>query len=299
MRLRADFAHGFPEDQAKRMLGELRRKRRFRTMGRLAEALILAGIRLPRIRRQFAQALIDQDHFAASEFLLQSILDEDPGSATEKDEAKGLLGRIYKQWHLSPGNELAESGPTYLVKSFEIYSQAFDADARNYWHGINACALAARARRYGIALPGDPNPHTMAGDVLDSLKKHEDEHPNGVPAFAIATAVEAYLALGSLDQALAKLGEYIRCKDADAFEFASTLRNLVQVWELTVDVGSRRDAAAGSARGAAATRRRRGVDGDCPERAGCGHENHRKTQDASKRSLAIPATNWSAGTSAA
>src|SRR5687767_4379668 len=52
---------------AARMLHDLRRKRQFLWLERLAEAWLLGGLRRPRVRRQFAQALIDQRRVAAAE----------------------------------------------------------------------------------------------------------------------------------------------------------------------------------------------------------------------------------------
>ena len=87
----------FPEAQAKRILRELRAKRRFTAGERLAEAFILSGVRSAQIRRQFAQTLIESQQYASAEYVLQSILVEQPGSPFERTEARGLLGRIYKQ----------------------------------------------------------------------------------------------------------------------------------------------------------------------------------------------------------
>ena len=49
-----------PPEAAKRVLGGLRRKRFFAAMQRVADALIHGGQGTPVVRRQYAQALIDQ-----------------------------------------------------------------------------------------------------------------------------------------------------------------------------------------------------------------------------------------------
>src|SRR5215210_956662 len=66
-----------PERSAKNIMHLLRRKRRFSLMTQLAEALLQSGLRTPQIRRQYAQALIDQGILAAGEMVLQSII-QDP-----------------------------------------------------------------------------------------------------------------------------------------------------------------------------------------------------------------------------
>src|SRR5262245_38918560 len=86
-----------PERTAKILLQSLRRKRRFACMPQLAEALLQSGLRTPQIRRQYAQALIDQGILAAAEMILQSIAQDPQGIKGEELEARGLIGRIYKQ----------------------------------------------------------------------------------------------------------------------------------------------------------------------------------------------------------
>src|ERR1044072_8028687 len=56
-----------PEVSAKRLMYALRRKRQFDLMIQLAEALLQSGLRTQQVRRQYAQALIDQGVLAAAE----------------------------------------------------------------------------------------------------------------------------------------------------------------------------------------------------------------------------------------
>jgi hypothetical protein len=86
-----------PERTAKKLLQELRRKRRFAWMRQLAEVMLQSGLRTSQIRRQYAQALIDQDVLAAAETILQTIIQDPQGIKGEELEAHGLIGRIYKQ----------------------------------------------------------------------------------------------------------------------------------------------------------------------------------------------------------
>src|SRR5688500_5299234 len=90
-----------PETSARRLMSSLRRKGRFRSMTLLAEALLQSGLRTPQVRRQYAQGLIDQGLFLAAEQVLQALIDEPGGVAREVVEARGLLGRIYKQLYVN------------------------------------------------------------------------------------------------------------------------------------------------------------------------------------------------------
>jgi hypothetical protein len=114
-------AEPLPEKTAKKCLTMLRRKRRFRLMTMLAEALIHTGQRAPQIRRQYAQALIDQDIFTASELVLQSIIQDSQGDVGEEMEARGLMGRIYKQLYVNPYERNILPNRAYLERALNEY----------------------------------------------------------------------------------------------------------------------------------------------------------------------------------
>ncbi|MGB8508671.1 MAG: serine protease [Pyrinomonadaceae bacterium] len=222
-----------PEAAAKRLLQKLRRKRRFRLMTLLAEALIRSGQNTAQVRRQYAQALIEQGVLAfAPEQVLTSILqDSPPAPLSEQREAHGLLGRIYKQMYIGarPGSPRNQVNLEHAVKQYlDVYAVA---PVESLWHGINVVALLARARRDGVALQGLPDPSGLAEAILQTLKTREDEGAE-LPSFDVATALEALIALGRYEEAEARALEYASCKDTDAFEVASTLRQLTEVWQL-------------------------------------------------------------------
>jgi hypothetical protein len=58
-----------PEATAKRLPQNLRRKRRLNLMTSLADAMVQSGLRSPQVRRQYAQALIDQGPLGAGEII--------------------------------------------------------------------------------------------------------------------------------------------------------------------------------------------------------------------------------------
>jgi hypothetical protein len=80
----------------------LRMKRYFDLMERVARAAIDAGLTTPLIRRQHAQALIDQGYLSAAIGALEAlVLDTASGRPDayppEHVETIGLLGRAHKQ----------------------------------------------------------------------------------------------------------------------------------------------------------------------------------------------------------
>ena len=94
----------FPIGEAKEILFQLRRKRQFQLMEILADALIRNGQNHSQISRQYAQAMIDQGNFSAAMLVLNSILSNDLAPLSEKAEASGLIGRIYKQLYVNAGD---------------------------------------------------------------------------------------------------------------------------------------------------------------------------------------------------
>src|SRR5262249_55688743 len=87
----------------RKTLGTLRRKCYFDVMERVADAFRTADIDDDQIRRQYAQALIDQGRTSAAAYVLDLLLktSTDP---EEKAEASGLVGRIGKQLYVNAVN---------------------------------------------------------------------------------------------------------------------------------------------------------------------------------------------------
>lgn len=234
---------------AKRMLGDLRRKRQFALLERLSEVFMMSELGLPIVRRQFAQALIEQGRYAGAEAMLRGMLDL-PKDSEDYSEARGLLGRLYKQLYVNAGPDRAPEQQRFLLRALEEYRHAYDQHPnKNYWHGINIVALLARAKRDDVpvtkVLEGDGMKATAEAIValLDARAAKATANPDGkllldgeeIYAFEFATRVEARVALGQFEQALLVLSEYVSRPDADAFELASTERQLREVWLLDPD----------------------------------------------------------------
>ncbi|MGH9308810.1 MAG: serine protease [Vicinamibacterales bacterium] len=216
-------------DAAGAVLAALRRKRRFDLAGRVAEAFVLSGQNAPRIRRHYAQALIDQGFLLAAEPVLFALASEPLEDDTEAAEAHGLFGRIYKQRYVesaAPGNARARA---FFERALAEYLQTYRCNpARHYWHGVNVVALLHRARADGIPVEHAPDPDGVARAILATLR----QAPETAEPFALATRLEAHLSLREYAEAEAAALEYSRHPGADAFEFASTLRQLEEVWRL-------------------------------------------------------------------
>lgn len=223
----------YPFAESKKILGTLRRKRYFGLMMKVADVLIQTGQDEPNIRRQYAQALLDQGYISAALDVLQ-ILEQHclkKQDEAELAETRGLIGRARKQIYMDastgkrPGATLRQN----LVQAVSAYDGVYAKRKKHIWHGINMVALLKRAKRDKLSIAKAlPKSTAIAKDILKriSSKKKND-------LWDYASAGEASLALKDYPQALDWILKYTQeTPDADAFEYASTLRQFVEVWEL-------------------------------------------------------------------
>jgi hypothetical protein len=222
----------FPADRPTSILQKLRRKRRFQAMALVAEALLESGLRSPRIGIQYAQALIERGYLTPAELVLRSDVCASPPGSFEESEILGLLGRIGKQRYVAARNPRDPRYRAQLAAAAREYLQGYQANPMiNYWHGINAVALIARAHRDSVTLDNVPEADEVARSVLGTLAARRNSTDRTAP-WELATMLEAQIALGDQRSAEATALDYAGCAEADAFEYAGTLRQLTEVWEL-------------------------------------------------------------------
>lgn len=223
----------YPIAAAKRILNQLRRKRHLLEMRVVADALIQAGTDSSQIRRQYAQALIDQGDVTAALAVLREVSADPATESTEAAEARGLIGRAYKQWYVQSAYGSTRSQDLLRHAADAYYDTYLTAPETHLWHGINVAALLARARRDGYTMAGLPNFREVARRVLARVEfKSRDAT---VETWDLATAMEACVALDRPRDAIEWARRYVSSRDADAFEIASTLRQLKEVWRLDVE----------------------------------------------------------------
>ncbi|SEN38962.1 Trypsin-like peptidase domain-containing protein [Nitrosospira multiformis] len=213
---------GFTLSQIKKTLALMRRKRRFADMERVASIFIASGHSHPVIRRQWAQALLDQNRITQALRALEDLSAKHGNDPVEGPEIRGLIGRAYKQQYIN------QHHPEDLRSAISAYSLDWQNRTGDYrWQGINIAALAARAQRDNIQLAYDLDPAKIAGEIFADI---DDQGVGGI--WDYATAMEACVARGNKDAALVCISKYLHHPDADAFELGSTLRQLKEVWQL-------------------------------------------------------------------
>jgi S1-C subfamily serine protease len=150
-------------------------------------------------------------------------------TATEWGEATGLLGRAYKQ--MGSATRHSERRRELLCRAVSTYAEAYRRDPDRYgWHGINAAALTTVTADDRLSQEFDAA--AVAARILDTVqRRYADPYATPDPWDA-ALAAEAQLVLRDDDDAVAWFQRYAADRRSDAFELASTLRQMSEVWHL-------------------------------------------------------------------
>lgn len=227
--------------EAMRAFKALRRKRMFAHLQRALEGYLLHCGAPSIVQTLYAQALIDQNQLASALGLLSELSRSAKPDSAEAEEARGLLGRIYKQAFVHPYPGLPR-GADALHLAVEAYSNAHALAVRDpCWPGVNLLALVVRAREQGIKLRAEISEADLAARLLACIKGKEAEEyalaeergrePRD-PAWLMATALETHLALESYPDVMRYADRFLTAPDTDAFELGSTVRQLKEVWRL-------------------------------------------------------------------
>ncbi|MEJ7740422.1 MAG: serine protease [Chitinophagaceae bacterium] len=230
----------FDKKQAEKILQLLRNKRMFDWMQKVADALIFTGRHSFKIYRQYAQSLIDSGNYSAAFAILKnlstdsnSILPENAEVKTERIEAEGLIGRLYKQLYVNVA-KLNAHNSAFLTQALQSYYTVYRSDPNQFlWHGINTVALLNRAETDGIPLTGYPDYRVLAREILKLIEEKDDEKKAETWDYAIAA--EACIALNLPKEAEKWTAYYASDRGCDAFELGSTLRQFEEVWQLDTD----------------------------------------------------------------
>lgn len=231
-------AEPYPALAGTKLLTLLRKRRFFECMQRLADAFIQTGAAQGNdglaLRRLYAQALLDQGHFTAAQQTLDKLVaDAQRVSAKESAEAQGLVGRLYKQMYINARAPGVPRNRDWLARAAAAYFGPYrEAPLEHTWHGINVVAVAQRSLRDNVplAVPGIPLPLALAQTILQQIEAKDATLD--AKQWDFGTAAEACLALGEPEAALRWAGRYADDAGSDTFEFAGTLRQLEEVWQL-------------------------------------------------------------------
>src|SRR5215510_8865233 len=220
----------FDLPQIKKALRLIRRKRLFADLEHAASLFGMAGKDDPVIRRQWCQSLLDQGRILQALAALNLMSRKYSDEPVEGPEIRGLIGRAYKQLFVKNGD--AENLRA-AIRAYRFDWEHHQGDHR--WHGINVVSLLSRAVRDGISVDNDLDAPAIARQIRDDI---EEQGATGI--WDYATNMEAALAQRDERTILDAAKKYVQHPDADAFELASTLRQLKEVWHLEgTDIGNK------------------------------------------------------------
>src|SRR4029453_10451951 len=186
-----------PQFEVARVLDLLRQGRQYDALMSVADAALANDPAAPGIWRRYAQALIDSGRTAAALRIFTAVFEGPPPSPEERIEARGGVGRCYKQLYLT--TTAPERRAAYLRRSLTDYLDVYNEDRQSFWHGINAAALLTRAQRERIKVPETSDAgqrgRERAAEVVPTAEPQSDP-------WAHATACEACVALGDTEHAV-------------------------------------------------------------------------------------------------
>lgn len=217
------------EPTSRDLLKLLLKHRQYDAVMEIGDAALAVAPDTPAIRLNYAQALVDSGRTAPALRMYTGIAEDPATGAADRSEARGGVGRCYKQLLLEGTN--AERRTDYLQRALEAYGGLYHANRSLFWHGINATALLSYAERNSITMPGIKNSGKLASETAAEvlLTVKDLREPD---SWAIATACEAHVARGEIEEALSCAKKLVEAADANAFTIGSLLRQLVSVWEI-------------------------------------------------------------------
>lgn len=223
----------YPAQAAQRDLSTLRNMRQFVLMRDYAAAATACGSEDHTVHRQYGQALIELKQFDEAINILRKVVEGAPADGTRDErrehyEARGLIGRAYKQRYVDAGER---ADRRWLTSAIETYWSAYREERDNTWQGINAVSCLLRAARDGVEVPPTDPPAEIAREILATLDDKAGEDGQ-LEVWDGATRVEAYVDLGDFERASASLRDYLTHPDMRPFEATSMYRQFDEVLQL-------------------------------------------------------------------
>lgn len=230
------------EPLALRAFKSLRRKRLFAMLQATVEVYLRHVDRSPIVRTLYAQALIDQDQLMAGLSVVEEVLRTADAGSRAAEEARGLIGRVYKQAFVRSAEQLPSHAVDALQLAVRAYADAWrNAKHDRLWPWANLVALTARAERLHVPVDAPDPLDVMAHALLAEVERLHDaevsiaraaEREPQIEPWLAATGFEACLGAARYDDAISWAKRYLSRPDVDAFALGGTARQLKEIWQL-------------------------------------------------------------------
>jgi predicted ATP-binding protein involved in virulence len=215
---------------AEKILQWLRNNRMSDLITKMVEVFTQIGLQSFKIRRLYAQSLIDTSNYTSAISILNALITETKDTnVSEYYEAQGKLGTAYKRLYVNAVNATGSPNINFIRSSISAYLSAYIFKPEEYqWHGINAVALLYRAEKDKITLTDFPDYKIIAANILKAIEIKNDEARAEIWDFV--TATEACIALNETKEAIEWISGYVRSDLAGSLELSSTLTQFEDVW---------------------------------------------------------------------
>lgn len=215
---------GIDPAEARRALNGLRKNRRFAFMRRLSQAFLDDGCRDHQVIRHFAQALIERGETIPAIRILENLVADPEICTDEWAEAKGALGRAWKDRAVRARGIRNDVAREATLASFGHYRDAWVKNGKFTYQGVNHVAVAAWDNGLFLSAAALAGARAAARNIFDLIRGMPEREP-----WDYASAGEALLGLGMYQEALEWYGEYGQ-REHGAFALAGTVRQLSQLW---------------------------------------------------------------------
>lgn len=212
--------------EAIRALKVLRRNRRFAAMRLVGNAFLEDGCREPEVRRHYAQALIEEGEITAAIGVLEALIADPNLPFSEWAEAKGALGRAWKDRAVHTRGIRNDVAKDAMRASLGHYSDAWKRDNNLTYQGVNYVAIAAFDEGFALSAEDLAGANVAAHKVFTKIAAMPEEERT---LWDYASAGEALLGLERYDEALKWYGQF-GLRESSAFALAGAVRQLTQLW---------------------------------------------------------------------
>ncbi|MBB6503766.1 hypothetical protein F4693_000721 [Sphingomonas endophytica] len=241
MSLIIDLDNGIDEvaGEAGEIVRRLKIEREFDLLDRLADALRAYGDDDGRLTKEVGQALIEIGRPRLAVDVLNGLIARMPEGGTVWIDAKGVLGRAWKQQYLDTSDRENTRAHVSFHASVAAYASAYDASGcTNDYVGVNLVALLAYAEKKGRRVCYDRTALNVAKEIELCLRGKPKEDRD---EWYHASMAEIAIALGDFERAEAYITEYLTFEGLTAFGLHGTLRQFTELWRLGAEPGRGRN----------------------------------------------------------
>jgi hypothetical protein len=221
---KADLQEGIEAAQ------QLREAREFDLLDRVTDQLRQLGHENPKVRRLYAQSLIERGKSILAIDILESSAARLERESFEWAEAHGVMGRAWKQLFFDAQDKTGGMARKALANAMREYLIPYNAAPAKYvWQGLNLLALATYVERERLSVEPPIDCQRLARNILSILAGiPQSERDN----WYYASLAEAHLALNDLKAVEDNIRNYVTSPHTSAFALGGTLRQFTVLWSL-------------------------------------------------------------------